>query len=145
MSSTDLEIDASRLARLQRIFPGAVGQGWAHGLLHQTRGEVKRLERRGEVLALWRFERINRRAGLTRIPYVRLVTRAQVRRKFWVRASVLGASGGLLLAGVTAAAWRDRYALLAVLLLAGIGGTLVRFGGHWRRGCPGVHCSGCRG
>ena len=141
MASTSIE----RLTRLQRIYPGAIGQGVIEGSQHAVRRELKIWERRGEVIGLRRFEQVNRRAGTTRIPYVRLKTQAQVRRERLVRTLPLAATGMLFLGAVCWVAWEARYVVLSVAGMMTLGAAALRFAPHWRRGCTGLHCPGCRG
>lgn len=102
------------------------------------------MERRGEIMAL-REQASLSRGGVLTVPYIRLKSVEQVRRSRRLR-RVLGAM--LLLAALAAAGWlvwQARYviALTAVLAFGGIGVFWLSL--HWRNGCPGIHCSGCRG
>lgn len=144
MTSTDVVLDGERLARVRRLYPGAIGQGWAHGLKYQTRGEVRRMEKRGEIIAVHRFAKESV-PGRVVIPYVRMKTRAQVRREQARRVAVLSGAGLFFLGTVTWLAWDARYALgtLAGLMLTGT--LVVRLVPHWRQGCSGLHCPGCKG
>lgn len=135
----------TELDRLARIYPGAIGRGVIEGSPHIVRSELRRWERRGEVIGLWHHGRIERKTGVTRIPYVRLKTRQEVARKHAVRVGAL-IGGGVLFAGsVFWAAWQVRYLIVGatgMFALVMLGFWLAP---HWSRGCPGLHCSGCRG
>ncbi len=141
MTSTSVE----RLTRLQKIYPEAIGQGVIEGSQHLVRRELRIWERRGEVIGLRRFEQIDRRAGTTRIPYVRLKTQAQVRRERLVGALPLAAAGMLFLGVVCWVAWEARYVALGVAGMMTLGAAALRFAPHWRKGCTGLHCPGCGG
>lgn len=141
MTSTSVD----RLTRLQKMYPGAVGQGMIEGSQHMARRQLRLWEARGEVIGLWCFERVNRRAGTTRIPYVRLKTQAQVRRERAIRAAVLAAAGVLFLGAVCWMAWQARFVILSAAGMTALGTLALLAWPHWTRGCSGLHCSGCRG
>jgi hypothetical protein len=143
MSSTELMLPAERLRRVQRLYPGAIGQGWAHGLKYQTRGEVRRMERTGEIIAVHRFAKeLN---GQVSIPYVRMKTRAQVHREQAKRVALMAGAGTLFLAAVAWMAWDARYVIATAAGLALASWLLIRLVPHWTNGCPGLHCPGCKG
>lgn len=144
MPGTDLRLAPAYLPRLRELYPGAIDVGRVRGSRHTVKAEVRRMEKRGEIVAVERFAR-QVRPGVLEIPYVRLKTLEQVRRERQLK------FGALVLGGLTAAygvgwlVWESRYALelLALALLAG--GALLYLSLHWSNGCSGIHCSGCRG
>lgn len=135
----------ARLTRLRELYPGAIERGVARGTRYRLPAEVRRMERRGEIIALHRFTRMDARTGQMMIPYVRMKARRQVTAR---RAVLIGAGlacGVLVLTGVGWLLWQSRRELLAGALLLGLVTGSVWLAPHWGRGCSGLHCSGCRG
>lgn len=102
------------------------------------------MERRGEIMAL-REQASLSRGGVLTVPYIRLKSVEQVRRSRRLR-RVLGAMLLLaVLAGAGWLVWQARYAIALLTALA-LGGVVVFWLSlHWRHGCSGIHCAGCRG
>lgn len=138
-ASTDLEM----LSRLQRLYPGALGVGRAHGQQHPLRAALARAERRGELIPLRHLARLDPRTGQVSIPYVRMKTRTQVRRMQWIRIGSMSVGGVVFLAGLGWLAWESRYIIGAAAGLLAVVGLSVWLAPHWRQGCPGLHCTGC--
>lgn len=144
MPSRELQPIPAHLARLRELYPAAVGYETISGSYHRVRAEVARMEKRGEIVPLLRFAR-ERTPGVLEVPYVRLKSVEQVRRSR--RARIGAVIGGALL---TAAVWgwliwesRRVLELLAVIFALAAAGAYLSL--HWRNGCTGLHCSGCRG
>lgn len=145
MTSTDLVVAPDYLRRIQVLYPKAVGIGRARGYRHQVTGELQRMAKRGEVAPQWRFAKRNERTGIVTIPYVRLKELTQVRREARIKIAALSTGALVFLAGVGYMLWTIRETLM--IATGGTLGlvTLLWLGSHWTRGCPGLHCTGCRG
>ncbi len=146
MPSTDLTMPAELMIRLRRIEPDGIGIGKITGTnQHLVRAELRRMERRGEVRGHYGAARVDPRTGTIEIPYVRLRTRAQIRarRAAWVAGSAL--AGVSVVFGLGWLAWESRYVIGAVLGAAALLIVASWLAPHWTRGCPGLHCAGCRG
>lgn len=138
MTSADLE-------RLTRLYPGAIGRGVIEGSQHVVRSQLRLWEKRGEVIGLRRFEQVDRYAGTTRIPYVRLKTVARVRRDRLMRVALLAGVGVFTLGVACWLLWEVRYELMAAAGMSAVVGLFFWLWPHWSRGCAGLHCSGCKG
>lgn len=143
MSSTDIVLPADRLARVRRLYPGAICTGTVTGTRHLVTAEVRKMERRGEIIAMERFAR-DLRGGVRVIPYVRLIERGVIRRRQALNLGALTLAGVLVATGVGWLVWESRYVLMIVAAAAGVV-SAVLLAPHLRRGCLGIHCSGCRG
>lgn len=144
MPSTDIALPADRLARVRRLYPGAICTGTVTGTRHLVISEVRKMERRGEIIAMERFAR-DLRGGVRVIPYVRLIERGVIRRRQALNLGALTLAGVLVATGVGWLVWESRYVLMII-----VGGLMTLTGAvllapHLRRGCLGIHCSGCRG
>lgn len=143
--STHEIMPAERLARLQRVYPGAISYGQVEGTRHLTLAEVRKMEKRGEIKALRRFARRNEITGQVTIPYVRYKTVEQVRKEQIIKVSAVTGAGIAAAYGVGWLLWESRWILLA----AGVATALIVFlawlAPHWSRGCAGIHCPGCQG
>jgi hypothetical protein len=145
MASTDLLLEPDHLARVRALHPGAVGYGVVQGFTHQTRGEIRRMEKRGEVVALERFARLDKRTNLITIPYVRMKERSTVRREQAIRIGVMAGSGLMFLTAVAWLAWESRYVIGAAVGMMAVLALAFWLMPHFVRGCPGLHCQGCKG
>lgn len=145
MTSTDIMIQPDRLLRTQALYPGAIGIGKITGFYHQARGEIRRMEKRGEVIAVRRFARLDELSGIVEIPYVRMKERGQVRREQGIRVGVFAGSALIFLTAVAWLTWESRYVIMFAAGMAAILALLIRILPHLIRGCPGIHCAGCGG
>lgn len=137
--------DLMPVERLRRVQPGAAQVESIRGTLNLVKAEVRKMEQRGEVTAYRQFARLDRRTGVLEIPYVRLRTRASVRREQVLTRLALSGAGIFFLAVVAWLAWESRYVIGAVLAIAATIMLVFWLAPHWTRGCPGMHCQGCRG
>lgn len=145
MPGTDLDIHSSYLTRVQALYPGAVGIGRISGSRHVVVAQKNKMVKTGEIIAIERFARVDNRAGLIEIPYVRMKTHEQVRRERRARAAAVVAGGLMLAVAVGWLLWQAREAIvLACVAVMVIPGALYLCS-HWRNGCSGIHCSGCKG
>lgn len=135
--------DLMPVERLRRVQPGTAQVGSITGTLNLVKAEVRRMEQRGEVTAYRQFARLDRRTGVLEIPYVRLRTRASVRRERILLTSGLALAGASFLAVVVWLAWESRYVIGAVLGIAATIMLVFWLAPHWTRGCPGLHCQCC--
>lgn len=133
------------LSRLQRLYPGALGIGRVNGPHHALRAALAKAERRGELIPLRHLARLDSRTGQVSIPYVRMKTRAQVRRMQLIRIGSMSVGAAAFLAGFGWLAWESRYVIGAAAGLLAVIGLSVWLAPHWKRGCPGLHCTGCQG
>ena len=100
------------------------------------------MERRGEIRPLWKEARVSR-AGLAIVPYVRLKSRAQLRKERLLRSagwSVVGLSGGV---AFLVALWEARVMIGGGALFAGSAWFLITRRKH-SGACAGLHCPGCK-
>lgn len=141
---TDLQIQPAYLTRVQALYPGAVGIGTISGTRHVVAAEKNRMVRTGEIIAIDRFTR-RHAGGLIEIPYVRMKTREQVRRERRVRALGVVAAGTALAVGVGWLLWQARLVILLAVATVLVGAGVLWLSSHWRHGCSGIHCSGCKG
>lgn len=145
MPSADVEVRPQVLAQIQRRFPRAIGYGRATGPRHGLGREVARMERRGEIEQIRSLAKLDRRTGVLTIPYVRYKTPGQVRREQALKVGAVALVGSLAALGVGWLVWESRFALMALgAATAGIV-LLAWLAPHWSRGCPGMHCPGCKG
>lgn len=120
--------------------------GIAEGPYHQITAEMRMREKRGEFFVAWNMASEPRR-GLRRIPYLRLRSAREMRRRFLLRTAGWGVLGVSTLASSLAALWHARHVLLTGLgALLAIGGiiALALLSNH-KPGCIGLHCPGCKG
>lgn len=134
----------ARLMRWQQLFPDALGVEQIRGSRYTVPEQIRKMQRRGEVIPLWRFTRQDGREMT--VPLVRLKTRRRVRVERAVKVGLVAGAGFAVAYGIGWALWQARFLILggAVLLLSATLGILV-LAGHWSRGCPGLHCRGCGG
>lgn len=124
--------------------PGAIGIGYAEGWRYQLIAELRRRERRREIRVLW--ARLKEKpGGIIHVPVVFLKTPAQILRAKIRRISAVALPALAVVAGVFYALWTIRTLILTGLgVAAGIAALLILLP-HWSNGCPGLHCSGCKG
>lgn len=120
MSSTDLVVTPAYLMRVRRLYPKAVGIGRADGYRHQVTTELRRMEKAGEVIPVWRFARRDDRTGLVTIPYIRVREWEDVQRARRVRIAAMSTGALVFLGAVGYMIWSVRE-----LLLAAAGATLA--------------------
>lgn len=145
MTSTDVAVRPDYLVRVQALYPGAVGIGRIEGFRHQVGGEVRRMEKSGEIIAVHRFAKRDLQSGIVAIPYVRMKERSTVRREQAIRIGVFAGSALLFLTAVAWLAWQSRYVIMVAAGMAATMALLAWLLPHLVRGCPGIHCRGCRG
>lgn len=144
MAGAELQVRPAYMSRIEKLYPGALDVGRITGTRHLVTAKVHAMQKSGEIIAVERFAK-EIRPGVLEIPYVRMKTREQVRRAQAIKI------GGLALGGLGAAygfGWLVYQSRMALLLLAGAGlaaAVLLYLSLHWSNGCPGIHCSGCRG
>jgi hypothetical protein len=144
MPSTDLDITQEYLVRIRRIYPAAIGTGHITGSRHMVRAEVRRMEKRGEIVSVRRFAR-EIAPGVLEIPYVRLKTRGAVRKSQAVRIGLFALAGLGVATGAGYLIWESRVAIVTFAGALAAGAALLYLSLHWRNGCPGIHCQGCGG
>lgn len=136
--------DPAATRYLRSRYPSAMGIGYAEGWRHQLTRELKIRAKRHEVVPMWRYLK-EKPGGIIHVPVVFLKTpgqilRAKIRRIFTVALPALA-----VVAGVLYALWTIRTLILTGLgVAAGIAALLILLP-HWSNGCPGLHCSGCKG
>jgi hypothetical protein len=142
--STDLEVLPAYLVRVRALYPGAVGVGRITGSRHLVRAEVRKMEKRGEIVSVRRFAR-RIESGELEIPYVRLKTVEQVRRGQRIKVTAVAAAGLCVATGAGWLLWESRTVIVPLAgVLAGV--LMVAWISlHWSNGCSGIHCQGCRG
>lgn len=117
----------------------------ARGSYWQITAKVREMERRGDVRALWEHAY---REGVERvIPYVRLRTLQEVRRRAALRLSLAAGTGLVLVSTIATVVWQARHLLLSaagMAVLVWSGWWVARLRGH-SPGCVGLHCPGCKG
>lgn len=143
MSSTDVQVMPAYMARVRKLYPGAVGVGRVT-VLRNRRAELRKLERRGEIVCIERFTK-EVRPGVLEVPYVQLKERSQVRREQALKAGVALLAGTAAAYGIGWLIWESRFVIM--LLAAALAGSagLAYLSLHWRNGCSGIHCAGCWG
>lgn len=142
MTSTDLATTPAYLMRVRRLYPKAVGIGRATGYRHQVTTELRRMEKAGEVIPVWRFARRDATTGVVTIPYVRMLEWEAVRRARRIRIAAMSAGALVFLGAVGYMIWSVRELLLTAVGVTLAASLLFLAVSKLRRPGGGAHCPG---
>jgi hypothetical protein len=113
---------------------------------HMIRAEMRHQEKRGDVQVFWQECRYMGEQYV--VPYVRVRSVEEVKRRLRVRIGAGVVLGGSALVSLVMALWEARWVLLCLaggVLLLAAGFALLGLLLRHRPGCTGLHCPGCRG
>jgi hypothetical protein len=119
---------------------------YGHGPKYQMRDHLKKLEKRGDIACLWEAA-TEPKPGIIRVPYVKLRTAREVKRRAVSRVLLAAGSALVVVSSLSAAVWHARHVLLMVAgsAVAAVALVALLLLVNHRPGCIGLHCPGCKG